>query len=218
MEADLEKNIKLGELLVKAGLIDGFQMNLALSYKRHWGGRVGESLVRLGYITDEDLRNFIAKQFNLPHIDLITHRIPEDVLDYIPESKAIEFCVIPVDRVEIRGTMHLVVAMPDPTNLYVIDTLQFLTECWIKPTMASAESITKAIALHYGAASSRRAKVGHPAPPSPIPDRPALDPTDEEWQPSELIIKRLEERFEKLVRILLEHGSTAQVKALVDLL
>jgi hypothetical protein len=114
--------------------------------------------------------------------------------------------------------MHLVVAMPDPTNLYVIDTLQFLTECWIKPTMASAESIIKAIGLQYGAASSRRARFGHPAPPSPIPDRPALDPTDEEWQPPELIIKRLEERCEKLVRILLEHGSTSQVKALIDLL
>lgn len=217
MEVGLEKNVKLGELLIKAGLIDSFQMNFALSYKRHWGGRMGESLVRLGYITDEDLHNFIAKQFDLPHINLITHRIPEDVLDYIPESKAIEFCVIPVDRVETRGIMHLVVAMPDPTNLYVISTLQFLTECWIKPTMASAESIIKAIDLQYGAVSSRRARFSHPAP-QPIPDRPALDPTDEEWQSPELIVKRLEERFEKLVRILLEHNSASHVKALIDLL
>jgi type IV pilus assembly protein PilB len=218
MEVDLRKNLKLGELLIEAGLIDGFQMNLALSYKRHWGGRVGESLVRLGYITDEDLHNFIAKQFDLPLIDLLTHRISEDVLDCIPESKAKEFCVIPVDRVESRGIMHLVVAMPDPTNLYVIDTLQFLTECWIKPTMASAESIIKAIDLQYGAAASRRAKFSHPAPPLPILGHPDLDPTDEEWQSPELIVKRLEERFEKLVRILLKHSSTSQVKDLIDLL
>ena len=105
MGVTLDKNLKLGELLIKAGLIDGSQMNSALSYKNHWGGRIGESLVRLGYITEEDLGTFIAKQFDLPQIDLITHRIPEDVLAYIPESKAREFCVIPVDRVDIRGIM-----------------------------------------------------------------------------------------------------------------
>ena len=218
MEVVLDKNPKLGELLIKAGLIDGFQMNSALSYKRHWGGRVGESLVRLGYITDEDLHTFIAKQFDLPQVDLITHRITDDVLDYIPESKANEFCVIPVDRVEIRGIMHLVVAMPDPTNLYVIDALQFLTECWIKPTMASAESILKAIDLQYGAAARRRAKKDHAAPPPPFPKRPAFEPTDEEWQPSELALKQLEERFEKLVQILIKHSSPTQVKDLIDLL
>jgi len=214
----LDKNPKLGELLIKAGLIDGFQMNSALSYKNHWGGRIGESLVRLGYITDKDLSTFIAKQFDLPQVDLITHRIPEDVLGYVPESKAREFCVIPVDRVEIRGIMHLVVAMPDPTNLNVIDTLQFLTECWIKPTMVSAESISKAINLQYGAAASRRASTEHATPPPPFPHLPASESTSEEWQSIELAIKNHEENFEALLRILIKHSSPAQVKDLIDLL
>ena len=215
MEGALDKNIKLGELLVEAGLVDGFQMNLALSYKRHWGGRVGESLVRLGYITDEDLNAFIAKQFGLPQIDLLSHRIPDDVLGYISESKAIEFCVIPVDFIEIRGVMHLVVAMPDPTNLYVIDALQFLTECWIKPTMASAETIIKAIELQYGAAESRRSRVD-PAPlfAGPLP----VEPTDEERQSLELAVKHLEEKVDKLLRILLKHSPSSQVKDIIDLL
>ncbi|RLB66981.1 MAG: hypothetical protein DRH08_04840 [Deltaproteobacteria bacterium] len=214
----MDKNPKLGELLIKAGLIDGFQMNSALSYKNHWGGRIGESLVRLGYITDKDLSTFIAKQFDLPQVDLITHRIPEDVLGYVPESKAREFCVIPVDRVEIRGIMHLVVAMPDPTNLNVIDTLQFLTECWIKPTMVSAESISKAINLQYGAAASRRASTEHSTPPPPFPHQPTSEATSEEWQSIELAIKNHEENFEALLRILIKHSSPAQVKDLIDLL
>lgn len=218
MEDALDKNPKLGELLIKAGLINGFQMNSALSYKRHWGGRVGETLVKLGYITDEDLHSFIARQFDLPEVDLVTRRIPADVLDYIPESKAIEFCVIPVDRVEIRGIMHLVVAMPDPTNLHVIDTLQFLTECWIQPTMASAELILKAIDLQYGATAIRRAKLEPLAPPPPFPHRAASEATDEEWQPLELAVKQLEEKLDKLLRILIKHSSGSQAKDLIELL
>ena len=145
----MDKNLKLGELLIKDGLIDDYQLSAALSYKRNWGGRLGESLVRLGYLSEKDLCSFLSKQFDLPQIDLITHRIPTEILAYIPESKAREFCVIPIDRVEARGLMHLVVAMPDPTNFSVIDTLQFLTECWIMPTMVSAETILKAIDLQF---------------------------------------------------------------------
>jgi type IV pilus assembly protein PilB len=214
----LDKNPKLGELLVKAGLIDGFQMNSALSYKQHWGGRIGESLIRLGYITDEDLNTFIAKQFDLPQIDIITHRIPDDVLDYVPESQARAFCIIPVDRVEISGIMHLVVAMPDPTNLYVIDTLQFLTECWIKPTMVSADLIMKAINLQYGAAANLRARTEHADLPPPFPHRPAFESTNEDWSSLELAVKNHEEKFEKLLRILIKHSSPAQVNDLIDIL
>ena len=215
-EGVLEKNLKLGELLIKAGLIDGFQLNAALSYKRHWGGRMGESLVRLGYISEKDLRTFLARQFDLPQIDLITHRIPAEVLDYIPESKAREFCVIPVDRVEIRGIMHLVVAMPDPTNFSVIDELQFLTECWIKPTMVSAETILKAINLQYAVAASRRTGPGHTAPPDPFPP-PSHFENDAEDMPLAFTIKRLEDSFEKLMRLLIKRNSPL-IKDLDDLL
>ncbi len=216
-EGVLEKNLKLGELLLKAGLIDGFQLNAALAYKRHWGGRMGESLVRLGYISEEDLRTFLAKQFDLPRIDLITHRIPTEVLEYIPEAKAREFCVIPVDRVEIRGIMHLVVAMPDPTNLPVIDTLQFLTECWIKPTMVPAETILKAINLQYGVAASRRAVASHAPPPAPFPhqSRFATDDAGDGSLPS--TVRRLEDSFEKLMRLLIKRNSPL-IKDLDELL
>ena len=215
-EGVLEKNLKLGELLIREGLIDGFQLNAALSYKRHWGGRMGESLVRLGYISEKELRTFLARQFDLPEIDLITHRIPAEVLDYIPEAKAREFCVIPVDRVEIRGIMHLVVAMPDPTNLSVIDVLQFLTECWIKPTMVSAETILKAINLQYGVAASRRAGTGHSAAHAPFPP-PSRFEGDEEEMPLALTIKRLEDSFEQLMRLLIKRNSPL-IKDLDDLL
>jgi len=203
----LEKKLKLGELLIKSDLIDGFQLNAALSYKRHWGGRMGESLVRLGYISEKDLCTFLTKQFDLPQVDLITHRIRPEVLDFIPEAKAREFCVIPVDRVESRGLMHLVVAMPDPTNLSVIDALQFLTECWIKPTMVSAEVVLKSINLQYGISASRRVGAGHTAPTAPFPPPSGFETAGQKEIPLNLTIKNIEDSFEKLMRLLIKRNS-----------
>lgn len=168
---------------------------------------MGESLVRLGYIREEDLHAFLARQFELPQIDLIKQRIPQAVLEYIPESKAREFCVIPVEQIEIRGVMHLLVAMPDPTNLSVIDTLQFMTECWIKPTMASPESILKAINVQYGATAQQRLGVNQPPSRPPFPHQPEYKPTYAEALPTEMAIKHLEERFAQLIRLLIRQNS-----------
>jgi type IV pilus assembly protein PilB len=216
-EGLLEKNVKLGELLINSNVIDGFQLNAALSYKRHWGGRMGESLIRLGYISEKELCTFLTKQFDLPQVDLITQRISPEVLSYIPESKAREFCVIPVDRLESRGIMHLVVAMPDPTNLYVIDTLQFLTDCWIQPTMASADEILKAVNLQYGVAAGRRVGADHTAPLTPFPPPSGFETSDQEEIPLSLTIRRLEDSFEKLMRLLIKRNSPL-IKDLDDLL
>jgi hypothetical protein len=114
--------------------------------------------------------------------------------------------------------MHLVVAVPDPTNLYVIDTLQFLTECWIKPTMVSADLIMKAINLQYGAAANLRARTEHADLPPPFPHRPAFESTNEDWSSLELAVKNYEEKFEKLLRILIKHSAPAQVKDLIEIL
>ena len=201
----MKKNLKLGELLVKAGLIDDSQLGVALSYKRNWGGRLGESLVRLGYLQEKDLCTFISTQFNLPRIDLFSHRIPAEILAYIPESKAREFCVLPLDRIEDRGLMHLAVAMPDPTNFSMIDSLQFLTECWIMPTMVPAETILKAIDLQFNSAASCQDGSGHSTPPRFYY---GFEDVDEGETALELKVRRLEETFEKLMRLLIERNST----------
>jgi len=69
-EVVLAKNLRLGEILKHAGIIDDFQLNSALSYQRHWGGHFGESLIRLGYLTEDKLQNFLARQFDLPQVEL----------------------------------------------------------------------------------------------------------------------------------------------------
>lgn len=208
----MAKNLKLGEILKQAGIIDDFQLNSALSYQRHWGGRFGESLIKLGYIAEGNLQNFLAKQFELPQVELAGRNIAEDVLAFIPEVKAREFHVLPVERREISGTVYLVVAMTDPTNLMVTDSLQFMTGCRIKPALASADAISAAIDRCYGSETDGQeeldialedlaepVKVAAPAKVVATPAAPAPEM-------SASALKELEGRYENLVRILLDRG------------
>jgi hypothetical protein len=217
----LTKNLKLGEILKQAGIIDDFQLNSALSYQRHWGGRFGESLIKLGYLTEDKLQDFLARQFDLPQIELFGRKISEDVLAYIPLEKAREFHALPVERREISGTMHLVVAMTDPTNLMVTDSLQFMTGCRIKPVLASGDAITSAIEKYYGPEVDEQEELDFaledlaepPKPPQPvvpvmpIPEPeplPAPAPPAPDMGHYMAALKKLEDRYENLVRILLD--------------
>lgn len=211
------RNLKLGEILKQAGIIDDFQLNSALSYQRHWGGRFGESLIKLGYLTEGRLQSFLARQFDLPQIELYGRKIPEDVLSYIPMPKAREFLVIPVERREISGAMHLVVAMTDPTNLMVIDSLQFLTGCRIKPALAAAEAIRNAIDYNYGAENDEQIELDlaledlAEPPRSATPAKPSVTSAqtrsnDQEDRTAATALKRLEARYENLLCLLLDKG------------
>ena len=216
----MTKNLRLGEILKQAGIIDDFQLNSALSYQRHWGGRFGESLIKLGYLTEDKLQNFLARQFDLPQIELFGRKIAEDVLAYIPGGKAREFHVLPVERREISGTMHLVVAMTDPTNLMVTDSLQFMTGCRIKPALASADAISAAIERNYGSEIDGQEDLdlaledlAEPVKPEPQPARqpepqpaPRPAPVVNDNPLSASALKQLENRYENLVRILLDRG------------
>lgn len=230
----MTKNLKLGEILKQAGIIDDFQLNSALSYQRHWGGRFGESLIKLGYLTEDKLQDFLARQFDLPQIDLFGRKIPEEVLAYIPQEKAREFLVLPVERREISGSIHLVVAMTDPTNLMVTDSLQFMTGCRIKPALASEEAITSAIEKYYGPEVDDQEELDFalddlaeppkpaqpvvpvmpipepepipapaPAPAAPAPIAPPAAPAPDMGHYM-AALKKLEDRYENLVRILLD--------------
>ena len=201
----IQKNMRLGEILKQAGIIDDFQLNSALSYQRHWGGRFGESLIRLGYISEDKLQGFLARQFELPRIELDDRRIAEDVLQYVPVAKARELNVIPVERREMSGTMHLVVAMTDPTNLTVIDSLQFMTGCRIRPALAAAESISQAIERSYGRLALAEETLDISIEEMLEPTRPVAPARPEPTVPIQ-VFRRLEERHENLVRVLYERG------------
>lgn len=206
------KTMRLGDMLVKAGKIDEFQLNSALSYQRHWGGQIGTSLIKLGYIGEEDLLQFLAEQLNLTRIDLSHMAVAPEVLALLPVEKALEYNVIPVDRKEFNGSVYLLVAMANPTNLIVIDALQFATSCRVRPALATEEAIRSAIRRCY---QKRPAGVRSPDDPpakAPLPD---IDPFRFPGnQPGGG--QSLEERFERLLALLVKKGllTASEVKDL----
>ena len=144
-----ENRPKLGQMLIDAGMIDETQLKSALVHQQHWRCLFGASLVKLGYLNEEDLLEFLAEAFNLVRVDLKWRAIPKELLDLVPEAKAREYHVIPVDREVLHGTAYLLLATCDPTHLANLDELAFLTGCEIRPALATEEEIGHAIDRCY---------------------------------------------------------------------
>ncbi len=136
---------KLGELLIETGLIDDSQLQSALAYQRSWGGKLGSILIEMEFIREEDVARAIAKQYRTPWANLFEPDISETVLNMIKEDMAKKYNVVPVRK---EGG-ELIVAMSDPLDIDVIDTLRFATGLRIKPALALESEIKDAIRKYY---------------------------------------------------------------------
>jgi type IV pilus assembly protein PilB len=136
---------RLGELLVREKMISLQQLQEAQDEARRTGRRLGVALSKLGYVNDTDLTQFLAKQYSLPSINLNDFEVDPDVLKLVPKDVAIKHMVVPVDR----AGATLIVAMSDPSNIYAIDELKFLTQYNIEPVVAAEAAIEEAIGRYY---------------------------------------------------------------------
>ena len=143
------KPTKLGELLLRAGLIDQFQLDSALSYQRNVGGRIGSALAKLGYISEETILEFLATQSKYPRINLNALNLSRAVLTMIPSAKLYKCLAFPVELRRDAAGKSLVVAMTDPTNLFLIDDLQFMAGCRVIPVVAAEEEILAALNRYF---------------------------------------------------------------------
>ena len=141
---------KLGDLLVREQLITTEQLDAALEAKGKGGGRLGSHLVKLGYISDDTLTSFLSKQFGVPAVDPSRLEIGPDVIETIPADVAQKYQVIPIQR----SGSTLTIATADPTNIFVIDDIKFLTGKNIVVNVASEGSIKEAIDRYYDATAS----------------------------------------------------------------
>ncbi|MDO8445070.1 MAG: GspE/PulE family protein [Deltaproteobacteria bacterium] len=139
------KSMRIGEILISEGLITPDQLNEAL---REGEGRVGKTLIRLGYVTDEDIARALANQFNLSFINLSNTVIPSTILSLIPETIARKNMVIPVSR----DDDSLTVAVADPLNVLTVDELTRATNMRIRLAVATENDIMEGIDRHYLAA------------------------------------------------------------------
>src|SRR3954469_5237567 len=139
--------IKIGDLLVKAGVITDLQLRAALAEQQQWGGKLGDILVRMEFLTEEILVRALSKQTSIPRADL-TGEADRASLALIPPDVAEEFGLVPIGLKDEGRT--LVVAMSDPLNIGVTDHLRSLTGAKkIESQLAGASSIRNAIARWY---------------------------------------------------------------------
>jgi type IV pilus assembly protein PilB len=136
---------KLGQLLITSNLITDDQLKEAVSLQRKEGGRLGANLVKLGYITEEKLVAFLSKQWGVPAINLSDYKIDPSVLKLIPGEVARKYFIIPVARVGAT----LTIAMADPSNVFVIDDVKFMTGYNVEVVVSGESSIVNAISVHY---------------------------------------------------------------------
>lgn len=136
---------RLGELLVREKMISLQQLQDAQEDAKSSGRRLGVALSQLGYVDDKDLTQFLARQYSLPSINLADFQIEPEVLKLVPKNVAMKHMVIPVNR----AGATLIVAMSDPSNIFAIDELKFLTQYNIEPVVASEAAIDEAIGRYY---------------------------------------------------------------------
>lgn len=136
---------RLGEILIEAGLIDKLQLDSALGHQRNWGGRLGSILIELGFIDERDLAGVMENQLNLPCINISSLEIPKSVLDSVKVEIVKKYSVFPVD---LKGNT-ITLTMMDPTDLRLIDELQFVLGKRIIPALALESEIKRAIRKYY---------------------------------------------------------------------
>jgi type IV pilus assembly protein PilB len=136
---------RIGELLLREKMLSLQQLQQAQDEAKRTGKRLGATLARLGYVDDQRLTQFVAKQYSLPSVNLSELEIDQAVLKLVPREICEKHQVIPIRR----NGPTLVVAMADPSNIYAIDELKFLTQYNIDPVVTSEASIETALARYY---------------------------------------------------------------------
>jgi type IV pilus assembly protein PilB len=141
---------RLGDLLVAEGLITDAQLRQALAEQKGKTEKLGSILARLGFITEEQLMGFLSRQYGIPSITLTNMEVDAETLRLVPAPIARKYEVLPVKR--IGGTLTL--AMADPTNVFALDDIAFMTNLQILPVVAPQAAIRKAIDRSYEASQA----------------------------------------------------------------
>lgn len=143
------KKAKLGKLLLDSGLVGERELSAALCYQKNQRCLLGASLVKLGFLSEDRLLDFLEQTLQLQRVDLDSFVPDAAALAMVPEERALAFTVFPLERCHFQGGPVLRMAMADPSNLTVVDALEFMTGLSIQPVLASEPAIQRAIARGY---------------------------------------------------------------------
>jgi type IV pilus assembly protein PilB len=142
--------VKLGELLLKENMVTPQQLQEALSHQRNNGGKLGKAFVSLGYVRDEEITSLLSRQYGVPSINLDHFEVDPAIIKIIPAETARKYQILPLSR----SGATLTIAMADPTNVFAMDDIKFMTGYNVEPVVASEISLEDAIEKYYGSTRS----------------------------------------------------------------
>ena len=144
--------VRIGELLLKEKRITPAQLQEALTYQKSNGGKVGFNLVKLGFVKDEEITALLSKQYGVPSINLTQFEIDSGIIKLIPAETAHKYQIVPLSR----SGATLTIAMTDPTNVFAMDDIKFMTGYNVEPVVASETAVLDAISRYYAAPAASR--------------------------------------------------------------
>src|SRR5216117_4567707 len=143
-------DVRIGELLLKEKKITPEQLQQALAAQKSNGGKLGYNLVKMGYVKDEEITALLSKQYGVPSINLAQFQIDPAVVKLVPAETAQKYQIVPLSR----SGATLTIAMTDPTNVFAMDDLKFMTGYNVEPVVASETAVMAAIQKYYGKAAA----------------------------------------------------------------
>ena len=150
--------VRIGELLLKEKRITPEQLQETLSHQRRNGGKLSLNLVNLGYIKDDEMTALLSKHYGVPSIALSQFEIDPAVIKLVPGDTAQKYQVVPLSRTGAT----LTIAMTDPTNVFAMDDIKFMTGYNVEPVVASESAVVAALAKYYGKSSVPSPEVSQP--------------------------------------------------------
>src|SRR6188472_2562840 len=137
--------VRIGELLLKEKRITPAQLQEALTYQKTSGGKLGYNLVKLGFVKDEEITALLSKQYGVPSINLAQFEIDPAIVKLIPAETAHKYQIVPLSR----AGATLTIAMTDPTNVFAMDDIKFMTGYNVEPVVASETAVNEALEKYY---------------------------------------------------------------------
>ena len=165
---------RIGELLVQGGQIDPLQLDSALAHQRQWGGRLGQAIVRLGFLSEDRLLEAVGAQLGAPFVVIGQRVVPPSVIGLLPRKLIRTRRALPLEKRTEHRRGPLVVAFADPADLPAVDEIAFFTGLEVKAVLAAEWDIEQAIARHLGdvqpagAATPRPRSIDLPPDTSPL--------------------------------------------------
>jgi len=142
--------VRIGELLLKERRITPEQLQEALAYQKTHGGKMGSALVKLGYVRDDDITALLSRQYGVPSITLSQFEVDPSIIKLVPADTAQKYLVVPL----ARAGATLTIAMTDPTNVFAMDDIKFMTGYNVEPVVASESAVLEALAKYYAVTKS----------------------------------------------------------------